>query len=133
MSKAIPHTTTHCYNAILEMGRLTLPLYLGVEEHERENKREIHIDMKFFYSAPPKGCESDSIKDAHCYNEISQAIAAFCEGKHFKLLENLAVELHKTVRDILQDESIKLWIRVEKPYPLGDERLDFAAFSYSDA
>lgn len=89
---------------MLTIDTIRLMLHIGATEEERASKQAIDISCKLFFSAPPEACFSDRLADTVCYHQLYDAIHAFCEGKHFRLLEFLGFQLHTELKKRLPEE-----------------------------
>ena len=112
----------------LQLNDLCLPMHIGVPEEERAKPQDINIDITIAFSHPIKGCENDTIEDTVCYDQLVQAIKAYCQDRSFKLIESLACQLHTLVGALLKPKDT-LTIKVTKCNPPIRE-LGTASFEY---
>jgi len=116
-------------NSTLIIDQLILLANLGWSVAEREHAREIYVDIHIHYLELPEACNNDELDDTNCYYKIALALQAVCEAKPYKLLELLAHDLFKAVKNCLNnDVSVTLSVAKNKPM----DNLQQARFVISD-
>lgn len=98
---------------------LRLMVHLGCGAEERRNPQPVDLDLALKFTRPPSGCESDELEDTVCYGELSERLAAYCEGKQFKLVESLAAQLFRVAKETtnVKFRDAVLSLRVTKLHP----------------
>ena len=100
----------------LFISDLRLFVKLGCEEVERRTPQEVRLSIEFRFSSVPKATQTDEIGDTVCYAKVSQAIKNYCEGKEFKLIEKLALDLVFVTKDVIgNDMAMALTVHKIKP------------------
>ena len=85
---------------------------LGVNESERETKREIIINLEAFIESHRAGI-SDSIGDCLDYSSLAKEITSFVEQSHRYTVEALAEDIARLCLE--HKDVLKVAVRVEKP------------------
>ena len=116
-------------HSTLIVQQLTLVVHLGWSEAEREQTQQIWVDIEFDFLQLPKACDSDELADTICYYKLSLALQAVCSAKSYKLLELLAHDLFKTVKNHLTIQA-NVTLSVAKKPPM--DNLQQARFVVSD-
>jgi dihydroneopterin aldolase len=104
--------------SILEINKLMLPIFIGVEESERTKAQVIEFNIAMEFEALPKACKSDHIDEAICYDKLTSLIKDFCNNKEFRLIEHLCYSLHQHLQTSLP--HIKLKLQVCKTPPIEE-------------
>lgn len=104
--------------SILEIKQLRLSITLGVGALERAELQEVDFNIRIKFSYIPKGCASDKIDDALCYDKLSKAIDNFCKNNQFHLIEHLSFALHKYIKANYLNSEDKLMLQVCKLPPV---------------
>jgi dihydroneopterin aldolase len=104
--------------ATLEINKLILSVYIGVEDYERIVPQDIEINIVVEFETLPKACYTDSINDTICYDKLVSEIKKFCFNKGFHLIENLAYLVHRHLKTSFTSNKIKL--QVSKKPPIDD-------------
>lgn len=106
--------------AVLEVKQLMVKTFIGVEEYERLEPKELELNIAIIFSALPQGCSSDDIKNTICYDNLSRMIIEFCAGKHFHLIEYLCASLHEYLKKNLLNQQDVLSLEVCKFAPVKE-------------
>lgn len=85
----------------LQLNQLTLPVWLGWPNDERQKKQLVSLNIKLQFPSSPIGCQTDNLADTTCYAELVQTIQNNIENKHFRLLEHFAAEIYRMIQQIL--------------------------------
>jgi FolB domain-containing protein len=91
---------------------------VGVPEEERAQPQRIllSIEMRFDFSAAAK---TDSIADTIDYFAVSQRLLKFGEGKSWKLIEKLAVDIREMILSEFKAQNVSVEV---KKFPLPQAR-----------
>ncbi len=85
---------------------------IGINPDERVKKQDILLNIVMYHDIR-RAAESDEIRDAANYKEISKRVIEFVENSSYLLVERLVTEV---ARLILTEFSIsRVQVRVEKP------------------
>jgi len=112
----------------LTVEQVMLKVHLGVGKKEQSKKQKVAISLRLdIPKLPPK----DKAEDYICYGKISEAMREYCEGRRFRLIEALGLQLFDLVRKQVPKEvaiSFKLHkCKLPLTYVKGG-----ACFYYSD-
>lgn len=135
-SKKIPLKPIY-YSSCLSINRLRLSVKIGHQPGERIKAQPLEVEIRFYFPTLPAACFDDD-GDFICYDEVCQAVQNLTKEKEFRLIEYLAMELHKTIRrnitkqGITRSDAIKIWLRLHKCVPPVPYMLDGASFTYTD-
>ncbi len=100
----------------IEVEDLRLRAYIGFQEWEREKLQDLVISFSFKYDVC-FATESDDVKDALDYKNLTKSIIALVDRQQFNLIETLAEVIYNTIQTYspnIQDIEVKL----EKPHAL---------------
>ena len=92
---------------------------VGVKPEERLKPQQILVDLKLSLDLS-KASVSDAIEDTVDYETLSMDVIEFIEKSQFKLIEKLAFETAKLVKEKYAVEEVKLLI--QKPAAVKDAR-----------
>ena len=99
----------------LEINGLNLKIKLGLTEQERLKSQNVEFYISIEFQTIPKACNSDTIEETICYDNLVKLIQNFCEGKEFKLIEYLCNSLYQYLKTIYLEHQIKLKICKKPP------------------
>ena len=117
----------------LAINKVRLMVRLGCEADERAMPQPIDVDVALFFREPPPACQTDQLDKTICYADLCQLLDQTCEGKEFKLIENLAFCFYSKLKDFLADSAkIAIWVRVHKLHPPILQQTAGASFCYGD-
>lgn len=116
---------------ILEIKKLILSLYVGVEEDELSNPQDIEFNITIFLAAQPKACHSDHIEDTLCYAKITDIISLYCLNKKFHLIEYLCLQIFQQFKNNILSKNDKLIVQICKKPPLNSVK-DKCCFTIKD-
>jgi FolB domain-containing protein len=85
---------------------------IGINPDERVKKQDILLNIVMYHDIRP-AAESDDIKDAANYKEISKRVVEFVEGSSFLLVERLVTEIAHLILTEYPIQRVR--VRVEKP------------------
>jgi FolB domain-containing protein len=123
------------YASSLRINRLQLAVHLGVESAERVHSQAVEIDLTFYFPQPLPGTLKDGGQYL-CYDQISHAIKALCEGREFQLLEYLGTEIYCCVHDMLAQKALTKDIKIGLGVTKCNLPIDFvhggASYRFSD-
>ncbi len=118
------------YTSCLRVNRVRLDVALGCEPEERANPQAVEVNVAFFFPEVTNASYKDS-GDFVCYGKLSFALQKMCEGKEFRLIEYLGMEMYQVARNTTPLE-VKITLTLTK----CDVPVDFvhggASFSYTD-
>ena len=91
---------------------------VGVPDEERANPQRLlmTIEMEFDFSAAAK---TDSITDTVDYFAVSQRLLKFGDGKTWKLIEKLAVDVCRMILAEFKPETVSVEV---KKFPIPQAR-----------
>ena len=95
--------------------QLKVDCIIGVYDFERENKQPLSIDIELNYDSS-KACQSDYLKYAIDYFQITEDIHSFVSESSFQLIEALTAAIADRVlsNDLIDNVKVK----VSKPNAL---------------
>lgn len=105
------------YPFSLAVERLALPVYLGAGDEERAVEQTVYVSLTLFYPKAPDAAQQDAAEYL-CYDGLCQSLLAVAAREPFHLIEFLAAELFRTVREAAPKEC-KVWLRLQKPLPVS--------------
>jgi dihydroneopterin aldolase len=88
----------------------------------------IEINLTIVFHKLPQGCMTDQLQDTVCYATLIDVIKNFCRTKSFHLVEHLAYQLYKLVKQTITSANIRLQIK-KKP---NIENLGCCVFELND-
>ncbi|MBY0355434.1 MAG: dihydroneopterin aldolase [Rickettsiales bacterium] len=111
------------YQACLHIDRLRLPVFLGYEEAERQKAQAVELDLRFYFRKKPESCEAQTMPFL-CYDQLTQVLLAYVEGKEFQLIEFLSTTLMQQIRlnvahqlPQLAEDDIRIVMSLHKCHP----------------
>lgn len=118
------------YPVALRVSRVALSVRLGCGEDERAKPQAVEVDVDFYFPSVTQASLTDE-GDFICYGKLSEAFAAYCEQKEFKLIEFLGLELYNVARGHAPSE-VKIALKLTKCKVPVNIILGGASFSYTD-
>lgn len=122
--------TPTAYTSCLRVDRIRLAVRLGVGEEERSQPQDVEVDIVYYFPELTEASLRDGA-DFVCYDKLSYALRDMCEGREFKLIEYLALQMFAIARKAAPQEvkiSLKLHkCRILVPFVLGG-----SSFAYTD-
>jgi len=97
---------------IVFLRDLRVETIIGIFDWERTTRQVVGIDLEMAADIA-RAARSDSIEDALDYKAISKRLIDFVSGSSFQLVETLAEEIARIVRD----EFGVAWVRVTLSKP----------------
>ena len=97
---------------IVYIRDLRIETIIGIYDWEREVKQTISLDLEMAHDIR-KAAETDDIEHALNYKSIAKRLIAFIEASEFLLVERMAEEIARIVREEFSVPWLKL--RVSKP------------------
>ena len=97
---------------IVYIRDLRIETIIGIYDWEREVKQTISLDLEMAHDIR-KAAETDNIEYALNYKSIAKRLIAFIEASEFLLVERMAEEIARIVREEFSVPWLKL--RVSKP------------------
>ena len=91
-------------HSILEIKSFCLPVHVGNTQEEQEKPQNIQFNIKVGFMKPPSGEQNDQLEDTVCYNEICETIRSLTIKKKFSLIEKLAGDILKELKQSLAAE-----------------------------
>ena len=91
-------------HSILEIKSFCLPVHIGNTQEEQEKPQNIQFDIKVGFMNPPSGEQNDILEDVICYNKICETIRSLTVNKKFSLIEKLAGDILKELKQYLPSE-----------------------------
>jgi dihydroneopterin aldolase len=113
----------------LILQNLAIEVRIGHTAAEREKAQTLQIDLTIQFTQLPLACQTDKLNDTICYDKLVNNIKTFCRNKTFALLEHLAYQLYKFIKNIIR-ENVKLNLQIKKQPPI--ENLSNSIFTISD-
>jgi FolB domain-containing protein len=90
---------TNMLPSLLEVRTLPISVSLGCDAEEKRTKTTVHLDLSLKFPSPPPACSTDRLEDTLCYDRLSKSVARFCGRKHFNLIEHLAYDLYRHLKE----------------------------------
>ncbi len=101
--------------AKIKISDLSLRATVGTNEWERKNKQDVLINISIEYDAG-RASQTDDIKDAVDYKNITKRVIKTVEASRFHLLEKLAATVLEVV---MKDKKVaSAIVRIDKPHAL---------------
>jgi len=100
----------------LKVHNLRMEVRLGCSAEERQTPQAVEWNLQLFWKNLPMACESDSLSDTICYDELTKTIAAVCSSGEYKLIEHLAFKALQSIRPQLKSLA-RVFIAVRKLQP----------------
>lgn len=124
------------YHAALIINGLRLQVLLGVHEQEQLVPQPVEVDLRFYFEQAP-ACSGDDASDHYiCYDELCMTLVNYVKDQRFRLIEYLAHDLHRVIREYLESHSesrnTRVWIAVLKCEPPVSFDIKGTRYVYSD-
>ncbi len=100
----------------LKLNQLQVPVHIGVNQEERDLPQTVSFDIEVAFATRPSACESDSISETVCYDQISKVIFGICQAQNYALLEYLTEKAFNAISEILLPDS-QLRVQTTKVSP----------------
>ncbi len=84
--------------------------HVGVSEAERANSQRLSISLKIWHDVT-KAAATDDLENTVDYFAVSQRLLTFGEGRSWKLIEKLAVDVALMVRKEFGAEKVGVEVR----------------------
>ena len=101
------------------INNLKTSCIIGIKPEERLRPQDVIVDLSLSLDLS-KAVVSDDIDDTFDYDDLSKSIVGFIEKSDFKLLEKLAYEVAKLVKQTTDASEVK--VIVKKPLALPEAR-----------
>ena len=92
---------------IIFLRDLRIDTIIGIYDWERETRQTVVLDLEMSTDVA-KAAASDDIKDALNYKDIAKRLISFVEGSSYQLVETLAEECARIIRE----EFAVDWVRL---------------------
>lgn len=90
---------------------LELMMSIGIHDHEKSAEQRVVINIELH--TPARDDHDENIKNAVCYETVTNKIITLTRDKHFNLVETLANEIATIC---LKEQSVeRVMIKIEKP------------------
>ena len=122
------------FSSAFVIERLELMAYLGIYEEEHKARQPIAVDIRLYFPTPP-GWTFDDNAHFFDYQAITSGITKMVEERSFRLIEFMANEAFKLVRQHLDDvgsQDIKIWLKLSKTAPPIEELKGGASYITTD-
>ena len=97
---------------IIHITNLRLRAIVGTEDHERENKQDVVVNVKLEFDGAG-AARSDDLAQTVNYKALAERIGRTVEGSSCHLLEKLA---DKCLEIVMSDERVSsAEVRIDKP------------------
>lgn len=110
---------------------LRLSVKLGCGDDERRAPQPVDVDIGILFQTPPRGCETDELKETVCYDDLSRRLKNAVSERSFKLVEHLGHVLYHDIKSLVPTDAL-LALRVVKLHPPVEELRGGVAFVYAD-
>lgn len=108
----------------LHIDRMTFYANIGATAAERELGHVVHVDLVLRADLSEAG-RSDALGSTIDYGEVVGLVGGIAEDGEYNLIEALAERIADRVLDAYAVEEVA--VRVEKPYPSVEERVERVA------
>ena len=92
---------------IIFLGGLQIETIIGIYDWERETKQTVILDIEMAHDIK-KAAATDDIEDTLDYKAVSQQVISFVEQNDFFLVEKLAEEINRLIREEFNVPWVKL-------------------------
>lgn len=92
---------------IIFLGGLKIDTIIGIYDWERKKKQTVILDIEMAHDIK-KAAQTDDIEDTLDYKAISDRVIEFVEKSDFFLVEKLAEEINRTIREEFNVPWVKL-------------------------
>jgi FolB domain-containing protein len=94
---------------IIKLINLKLPVFTGVEEHERTEKTTVILNVELFCDVREAAC-TDDLKKTVDYQAVQDAIVNSLKNEEFLLIETIAEKAARLCLDFKYVEKVKVEI-----------------------
>lgn len=101
----------------LKLNSISSFVHLGCLPQERYHPQEVRFGLEVRFLQPPKAISSDELTDSVCYTRLAETINTVATNKEYKMIEHLANEVLKNLRDILPISNYQIRLRLHKVHP----------------
>lgn len=108
----------------LHIDRMTFYANIGATAAERELGHIVHVDLVLRADLRQAG-RSDTLGETIDYGEVVRHVGEIAEDGEYNLIEALAERIADRVLEAYAVEEVH--VRVEKPYPSVEERVERVA------
>ena len=92
---------------IIFLGGLQIETIIGIYDWERKTKQTVILDIEMAHDIK-KAAATDDIEDTLDYKAVSQQVISFVEQSDFFLVEKLAEEINRLIREEFNVPWVKL-------------------------
>ncbi len=92
---------------IIFLGGLQIETIIGIYDWERKTKQTVILDIEMAHDIK-KAAATDDIEDTLDYKAVSQQVISFVEQSEFFLVEKLAEEINRLIREEFNVPWVKL-------------------------
>ncbi|MDF1582958.1 MAG: dihydroneopterin aldolase [Methyloprofundus sp.] len=92
---------------IIFLGGLQIEAIIGIYDWERKTKQTVILDIEMAHDIK-KAAATDDIEDTLDYKAVSQQVISFVEQSEFFLVEKLAEEINRLIREQFNVPWVKL-------------------------
>ncbi len=92
---------------IIFLGGLQIETIIGIYDWERKTKQTVILDIEMAHDIK-QAAATDDIKDTLDYKAVSQQVISFVEQSDFFLVEKLAEEINRLIREQFNVPWVKL-------------------------
>ncbi|MCF7971856.1 MAG: dihydroneopterin aldolase [Methylococcaceae bacterium] len=92
---------------IIFLGGLQIETIIGIYDWERKTKQTVILDIEMAHDIK-KAAATDDIEDTLDYKAVSQQVINFVEQSEFFLVEKLAEEINRLIREEFNVPWVKL-------------------------
>ncbi|MDB5038964.1 MAG: folB [Bacteriovoracaceae bacterium] len=118
--------------SVLYIDSYECKVKLGCLADERAHPQDVRFSCRLDFREEPLANLTDELKDAICYDKLTQLIASACSQREFKTVEHLAHICFEKIRSDLP-ASIKLFLEVHKVKPPIQNLLGGVRFTLEDS
>jgi FolB domain-containing protein len=110
--------TLHNQHSSLSLNGLTLDVFLGWPEEERQQKQIVKLDVTVHFSQPIQACVSDELADTFAYDRLVALIQEQTAVKSFRLLEHLGYEIYQLIKQAVPTNTrVEIVVQKQPPIP----------------
>lgn len=122
------------YAHVFSINRLQLAAHLGCYAKERSKAQQVELSVRFYFPEMPDCARNDNGSFID-YDTVSNEMHKIAEKTEFRLIEYMAMQLHKHIRKLVNkqaDKNVKIWLKLTKLAPPVPHLLGGASYIYSD-
>lgn len=93
------------------ISRLKTRVSVGIYGFEKKKKQDLFISAELFFA--DSKIDRDDMSSSHDYDVLSDEIRRVASARHYELIENLALETGKALKQKTLAASVE--IRIDKP------------------